>query len=72
MYASWNGSTEHRSWEILAGPAADRLARVTTVPAQRLETTATAATAARFVAVEALDAAGAPLARSGVVRVSGR
>ena len=71
VWASWNGATEIRRWRVLAGSAPSRLRRVgRPFRFHGLETTMRVPTAARYVAVVALDAAGAPLGRSRVVRVA--
>ena len=72
VYASWNGATGVAGWTVLAGPSADRLSVVKSAPREGLETAISALTTARYVAVRANDATGAELARSAVVRVSGR
>ncbi len=70
--ASWNGSTEVRAWQLLAGPRPDALKPVGR-PArwQDLETSIVRATAQPVLAVDALDADGSALARSATVRVPG-
>ena len=70
LWASWNGATEIRRWRVLAGRRPDELAGLETFPFRGLETKMRVATGARYVAVVALDASGAPLGRSEVVRVS--
>jgi arylsulfotransferase ASST len=71
-YASWNGATEVRGWELLVGETAERLRPVATVPATGFETSlpAAAASLGTRVAVRALDAAGAALGRSRTVAVT--
>jgi hypothetical protein len=68
--ASWNGSTEVRAWRVVAGPTPNALKAVGR-PAQwtELETTIVRATSEPVVAIAALDADGATLARSGPTRV---
>jgi hypothetical protein len=68
--ASWNGSTEVRAWQVLAGPRADALAPAG-APAQwrGLETTISRPLAQPYVAVAALGAGGRRLAVSKAVRV---
>lgn len=70
VYASWNGSTEVESWQVLAGPRPGRLEPVGP-PAEwaGLETAISRPTRAAFVAVRALDGRGRPLARSAPLRV---
>jgi hypothetical protein len=69
VYASWNGSTQVSSWRVLAGPAPTSLAAVAQAPRSGFETAVAlpAGSAAPYVAVEALDAAGRTLAVSGPV-----
>jgi Arylsulfotransferase (ASST) len=66
VYASWNGATEVRSWRILAGAGTNSLAVVATAAKQGFETQVTIPAEA-YVAVQALDSAGRPLATSSVV-----
>jgi hypothetical protein len=63
--ASWNGSTEVRAWQVLAGPRADAL-RPAGAPAQwrGLETRITRPLSEPYVAVAALDGGGKTLAVS--------
>lgn len=68
--ASWNGSTEVAAWQVLAGPAPERLEPLG-APARwaGLETRTVRATPERFVAVAALDSDGRTLATSRAVKV---
>ena len=68
IFASWNGATDVARWQVLAGPAPDRLERSTGSPRDGFETTIGVSTRARYVAVEALDAAGERLGTSAAVR----
>ncbi len=61
---SWNGATDVAQWELLAGPRPDALARVKGAPVTGFETAISALTGERYVAVRALDAAGAVIAVS--------
>lgn len=64
-WASWNGSTELRSWQLLAGDDPDALVPLgDPVPRRDFETTLRARTGARFVAVAALDARGRQIGQS--------
>jgi Arylsulfotransferase (ASST) len=65
---SWNGATEVASWRLLAGSSAASLAPVRTVARAGFETAITASTAGPYVAVQALDAAGAVLGVSATAR----
>ena len=72
LYASWNGSTEHRAWRVLGGAGAGALRTVGVAEAHGFETEIHLPHAPAHVAVEPLgEAGGAPLARSAVVRVRG-
>ena len=65
MWASWNGATEVRRWRILAGDSPSTLEPVDrTFRFVPLETTMQVATTAGYLAVEALDSAGAVMGRS--------
>jgi len=64
VYASWNGDTRTASWQVLAGPSAQQLAPVASAPRNGFETTITTPAHEPFVAVQALDAAGAVLGTS--------
>jgi hypothetical protein len=67
--ASWNGATEVRAWQVLAGAGAGSLRPVGRPAAWRdLETTVVRASSAPVVAVAALDGSGATLATSPAVR----
>ena len=69
--ASWNGATQVRAWQVLAGPAADDLREIGQPTAWTgLETVTVRMTPERFVAVAALDEDGAELARSRAVRIA--
>jgi hypothetical protein len=66
--ASWNGATGVLGWQVLAGPSPTALAPVgTPVASTGFETVITAATAAPYVAVQALGAGNAVLASSAAV-----
>ncbi len=69
LYASWNGATEVASWEILAGPAPNRLKPVGSVPRDGFETAMLAQSTGPYVAVRAKDHSGKPLATSEPVRL---
>src|SRR5262249_29439286 len=62
LYASWNGTTETKTWRVLAGSSAGSLAATLTAPRRGFETAIAAPPRAKFAAVTALDAAGKPLA----------
>jgi hypothetical protein len=62
LYASWNGSTETRSWRVLSGGSSRTISR------RGFETEIALPRGAKSVAVAALDAAGRTLATSDTVR----
>jgi arylsulfotransferase ASST len=68
-YASWNGSTETDSWELLAGSKPGTLQQVSAVPRNGFETAMPVPAGMRHVAVAALDPSGAVLAQSATVSV---
>ena len=67
LYASWNGATGVATWRVLAGSSPRALTAVGVFPSQGFETTIAAATAAPYLRVQALSAAGALLGSSPVV-----
>jgi hypothetical protein len=69
-YASWNGATEVARWQLVAGPDAERMHPVATVPKTGFETALTARTAEPFVRVRALDAGGTVLGTSDEVKLA--
>ena len=69
LYASWNGSTELRSWRVLAGASTGALAGAATTPRRGFETAIAAPAKAKYAAVVALDAGRKPLATSDTVRL---
>jgi hypothetical protein len=71
---SWNGATAVARWRVVAGAQTGRLAPVAgaEAAATAFETTLEAATTQRYVAVQALDAAGTVLATSAAVRPGAR
>lgn len=70
LYMSWNGATDVRSWKVLAGTNERGLTARLTVPRSGFETMLhLPAGSGSFAAVDALDATGAPLGRSAVIRL---
>lgn len=64
-WASWNGATELRAWQLLAGDDPDALVPLgDPVPRADFETTLRARTGEPYVAVAALDADGRQIGRS--------
>jgi Arylsulfotransferase (ASST) len=68
VYASWNGDTRTASWRLLAGPAPTQLAPVASAARSGFETTLRTPAPATYVAVQALDPAGAVLGASPTIR----
>ena len=66
VYASWNGATALSGWRVLSGSSSTKLRPTRSVPKRGFETS-TEITAAKFVAVQALDARGRVLATSSPV-----
>jgi len=72
-WASWNGSTALRSWQLLAGDDPDALVPLgDPVPRADFETALRARTGARYVAVAALDARGRQIGQSRPVAPAAR
>ncbi len=69
VYMSWNGATGVRSWRVLAGVRANKLAPVVRVADNAFETSTILTLGYRYAAVQALDANGRVLGRSLPVRV---
>ncbi len=68
VYASWNGATTVASWRVLAGPTASQLAPVASAPKGGFETAISTPGNPAYVAVQALDATGAVLGTSHVIK----
>lgn len=66
LYASWNGATDVASWRVLAGPSPSSLQPLSSVPRGGFETAIAIppGTVGPYLAVQALDAAGAVLGSS--------
>jgi hypothetical protein len=64
LYASWNGATEVKSWEVLAGPRYVGLVSLGSVTRDGFETAILAHTSEPYVAVRARDASGQILGTS--------
>jgi hypothetical protein len=69
-YASWNGATEVRRWQLLAGESAAALTPVSSVRTQGFETSVRTRAKGPFFAMRALDPDGAPLGQSAVALAS--
>jgi Arylsulfotransferase (ASST) len=71
VWASWNGSTQVKRWQVLAGPSPSRLSPVGHVAGRGwFETRIDVRSQASYVAVRALDSAGHVLATSSAVTPS--
>jgi hypothetical protein len=68
VYVSWNGATEVRKWQLLAGPEKNRLRPVRTVSKTHFETAIRVPDGAEWVAVRALDRRNRSMARSDTIR----
>jgi hypothetical protein len=69
-YASWNGATEVRSWQLLAGSLQDTLSPVASTRARGFESTLHASLPGPYFAARALDEWGRTLGQSSVVALS--
>jgi hypothetical protein len=70
VYASWNGATDVRRWQVLAGAGTGRLRVVASTSDAGFETQTRLTTAATTFAVRALGAGGRILATSSPVKAS--
>jgi hypothetical protein len=71
VYASWNGATEVASWRVLAGSSPRTLAPLAAAPKTGFETAlaiAAPASGPYYVAVQALDGAGAVIGVSATIK----
>jgi hypothetical protein len=70
VYASWNGATEVASWRVLAGASPSSLAAVASAPKAGFETAIAtpASVAGGYVAVQALNGAGAVMGVSRTIK----
>lgn len=71
VYASWNGATNVASWTVYAGKSRSSLARVGSARSSGFETAIAVPDPGPYFAVQPRDAAGAVLARSATVPISG-
>jgi hypothetical protein len=69
IYASWNGATQVRTWEVLAGDDPVRLTRLQTARKRGFETAIPLDGDAAYVKVRALDAAGHVLGTSAATKL---
>ncbi len=70
VYASWNGATEVRSWQLLAGASAGALSPVARVRARGFESALRIPAAVPVLAARALDGWGRTLGESRAVALS--
>jgi hypothetical protein len=70
VYASWNGSTETHSWQVLAGSDPDSLAHAGRARQMRFETAIVVNSEGPYFAAEALDRHGTVLGRSEPTKVT--
>ena len=71
VYASWNGDTAVASWRVLAGPSPTQLTLLASAPKSGFETalaTPGGVGPTTYVAVQALNAAGAVLGTSATIK----
>jgi Arylsulfotransferase (ASST) len=68
VYASWNGATTVASWRVLGGSSPTHLAPVTSATKDGFETTITTHSYEPYVAVQALNAAGAVIGTSRTIK----
>jgi hypothetical protein len=66
--ASWNGATEVASWQVLAGASSTALTVVASAPKRGFQTSIAVASAPAYLAVQALNPAGAVIGRSPTIR----
>ena len=66
--ASWNGATEVASWQVLEGASPTSLTSVASAPTRGFQTIIAVTTTPAYVAVQALDAAGAAIGLSPTIR----
>ena len=69
VYASWNGATEVRRWQVLAGPDPEPLTAAGSAPRRGFETAVVGKLGAGYVAAQALDAAGTVLGTSRALKI---
>lgn len=69
-YASWNGATEVRGWQLLAGSDADSLSPVASTRATGFEGALRAGSSGPYFAVNALDRWGRTLGSSSVLTIT--
>ncbi len=68
LAASWNGATEVASWQVLAGASPTSLTVAASAPKRGFQTSIALAPTPAYLAVQALNAAGAVIGRSPTVK----
>jgi hypothetical protein len=68
VYVSWNGDTRTATWRLLGGASATQLTPVATAARTGFESTLSAPAPEAYVAVQALDASGAVIGTSKVIK----
>ncbi len=69
-YASWNGATDVRAWQLLGGPRASALTPVSNTTARGFESALHSVSAGPYFSVRALDKSGYVLGQSSTVSVA--
>jgi hypothetical protein len=72
LYVSWNGATEVKSWQVLAGSTPNHLKPVGSAPRRGFETTVAVRTAEPYFAVQAKSASGRVLGTTKAVKPEDR
>jgi hypothetical protein len=72
LYASWNGSTEVATWQVLAGGGPGELEPIGSAPRKGFETAVTLDTHEEYLAVRARDGSGRVLATTNAVKAADR
>jgi hypothetical protein len=67
-YASWNGATEVATWRLMGGSGSENLSAIGSAPWAGFETRLVFPGTPVYVQVQALDAAGAVIGQSPVVK----
>ncbi len=67
-YVSWNGDTRTATWRLLGGPSASQLTSVATASRSGFETALIAPTKEAYIQAQALDATGAVIGASKVIK----
>ena len=68
VYASWNGATQIATWRVYGGSSPSKLVPLANAPKNGFETAIATPRSERFVAAQALSAAGSVLGTSKTIR----